>query len=191
MAADADKILIAGSGTVYASPTTGVTITAPTAIDDAVDTDLIELGYVSEDGLTFTEEKETAEIRAWQAAYPVRRLVTSRTFSVSLALMEWKRETVKAAFGGGTFTETTADTEFKYEPPAEDDLYEMSFLIDFNDGTRDFRLWVPKAIVTDLGEITMRRNEAALFPITFEAISDGTAAPWALFTDDAVGFNAP
>jgi hypothetical protein len=189
MAADADKIVIAGGGTVYGSPTTGVTITAPTAIDDAVDSDLVEFGYVSPEGVRFHEEKDTAEIRAWQAAYPVRRLVTSRKFVVSFDLMEWKRATIKAAFGGGTWTETTADTEFSYTPPDADDLYEMSFLIDFNDGTRDFRLWVPRAIVVDFGEVALKRDEAAVLPLTIEATSDGTSAAFTLFSDDVTAFN--
>lgn len=184
MAADADKIVIAGGGTVYGSPTVGVTITAPTEIDSSVDTDLKEFGYVSPDGISFHEEKDTAEIRAWQAAYPVRRLVTGRKFVVSMSLMEWKRETISAAFGGGTWTETTANTKFSYTPPDADDLYEMSFLIDFNDGTRDFRLWVPRAIVVDFGEVTLRRDESAMLPLTIEATSDGTSAAFTLFTDD-------
>lgn len=190
MAADADKIVIAGGGTVYASPTSGVTITAPTEIDSSVDTDLKEFGYVSPDGLRFHEEKDTSDIRAWQAAYPVRRLVTARRFVVSFDLMEWKRETISAAFGGGTWTETTANTKFRFDPPDADDLYEMSFLIDFNDGTRDFRLWIPRSIVVDFGEVVLRRDESAMFPLTIEATSDGTAAPFQLFTDD-VTFDAP
>lgn len=190
MAADADKIVIAGGGTVYAVPTVGTTITAPTEIDSSVDTDFVELGYVSPDGISFHEEKETAEIRAWQAAYPVRRLVTGRKFVVSMGLMEWKRATVSAAFGGGTWTETTANTKFKFEPPDADDLYELAFLIDFNDGTRDFRLYIPRAIVVDFGEVTLRRDEAAVLPLTLEATSDGTAAAFTLFSDDTT-FDAP
>lgn len=184
MAADADKIVVAGSGTIYASPTSGVTLTAPTAIDDAVDSDLKELGYVTEDGITFQDSKDVSEIRAWQAAYPVRRIVTGRTFTVSFNLMEWKPETFKLAFGGGTLTETTANTEFKFAPPAEDDLYEAAVLIDFNDGTKDYRLWIPRCTVVELGEIVLKRGEAATLPITLEAISDGTADAWQLFTDD-------
>lgn len=275
MAADADKIVVAGGGTVYAAPV--ALVTPPTEIDTSPDAQLVEFGYVTPDGVSFHEEKDTAEVRAWQGAYPVRRTVTGRVFVVSFGLMEWKPETIKAAFGGGDMNQTTqvitlsgfdgtdafkltwngteggttftrgtnateaaiqtalrtatgdtgltvtgtvdagpftvvfsnpalayevtvtsgtggttgatTATKFAFVPPTADELYELSFLIDFNDGTRDFRLFIPRATVVDFGEVVLRRDEAAVLPLTLNATSDGASYPFTLFTDD-VTFDA-
>jgi hypothetical protein len=176
-----DQTVIGASGTLYIG-TPGATITAPTDEDTAVDTDLVQVGFLTEDGVTFRDGKEVGSLRAWQTPYDVRRFVTGRMFELEFSLMQWNWHTVPFAFGGGTLTEPTAG-EYKYVPPDGADLDERALVLDWLDGTEIHRLWVPRGIVIDAVEVTIKRDEAAVLPIKFGAIFDGTNDPWTYFTD--------
>lgn len=177
------QTLIGASGTVYVG-TPGATITAPTDEDTAVDTDLVTIGFVSEDGVKFRDSKDVGALRAWQTPYDVRRFVTGRNFEVEFSMEQWNWHTIPFAFGGGTLTEPTSG-HYKYVPPDADELDERALVIDWVDGTRQYRLWIPKGIVTTQVEVNIKRDEGAMFPITFGAIFDGTNPAFTIFTDDA------
>lgn len=181
-APSSDQILVGASGTVYIGAYAAVT--APTAWDSALDVDLVQVGYISEDGVTLRDSKDVTEIRAWQSPYPVRRVVTSRVFEVSFAMEQWNWQSLPFALGGGTLSEPTAG-KYKYIPPDADDLDEKSMVVDWADGaTKTYRLYMPRGIVTEPVEINVKRTENAMFPINFAAVFDGTNPPYTLFTND-------
>jgi hypothetical protein len=180
---NSDQTLIGASGTLYVS-TPGSTITAPTDEGTAVDTDLVEVGFITEDGIKFRDSKETGQVRAWQTPYDVRKFVTGRSFELEFSLEQWNWHTIPFAFGGGTLTEPTAG-HYKFVPPDGDDLDERSLVVQWIDGTRDYRLWVPTCIVTAPVEVNIKRDEAAVFPLTVSAVFDGTNPAFTIFTDDA------
>lgn len=175
------QLLVGSSGTVYVG--TPASVTAPTDSDSALDADLIQLGFITEDGVTIRDSKEITDIKSWQNPYPTRRLVTGRAFEVSFALQQWHWASLPFAMGGGTLTEPTSG-EYKYTPPDADDLDERCMVIQWADGARDYRLWIPTGIVTEQVEANIKRSDAAVFPITFAANFDGTNPPYTLFTDD-------
>lgn len=179
----ASQTLIGASGTVYVG-TPGATITAPTSEVSVLDTDFVELGFVSEDGVKFRDSKDVGSLRAWQTPYDVRRFVTGRDFEVEFALEQWNWHTVPFAFGGGTLTEPTPG-HYKFVPPDADDLDERALVVDWVDGARKYRLFLPRGLVTTPVEVNIKRDEGAMFPITFGAIFDGTNPAFAIFTDDA------
>lgn len=177
------QTLIGASGTVYIG-TPGATVTAPTAERSTPDSDLVEVGFISEDGVKFRDSKDVGALKAWQTPYDVRRFVTGRNFEVEFSMEQWNWHTLPLAFGGGTLTEPTSG-HYKYVPPDADDLDERALVIDWVDGTRSYRLWVPKGIVTAQVEVNVKRDEGAMFPVTFGAIFDGTNPAFTIFTDDA------
>jgi hypothetical protein len=176
------QTLIGASGTVYVN-TPGSTVTAPTSEISALDSDLVELGFISEDGVTFRDSKDVGELKAWQTPYPVRRFVTGRAFEAEFNLEQWNWHTVPLAFGGGVLTEPTPG-HYKYVPPDADDLDIRALVIDWVDGTRKYRLWVPNTMVTAPVEVNVKRDDGAMFPVTLGALFDGVNPPFALFTDD-------
>lgn len=180
MPADTDEIVVGGSGTVYVAP---VATTAPVDSDSALAGGFVDLGYVTEDGITFTDTKDVSDLNAWQSFYPVRRIITSRASSVSFALEQWNEVTTVFAFGGGTIT-NLGGGEYKYTPPDADDLDERALVVDWVDGTKNYRLYMPRGIVMEAVETNVTRTDRAVLPITFGAISDGATAPYLLFTDD-------
>ena len=177
------QTLIGASGTMYVSTAGTPTITAPTTTVSAPDSDLVQVGFISPDGITFRDSKDVGELQAWQTPYPVRRFVTGRTFEAEATLEQWNWHTLPIALGGGTITDTAND--YKYTPPDADDLDTRAVLIDWADGTRLYRLWIPSCMVTSAVEVNVKRDDGAMFPLTFGAIFDGVNPAFAIWTNDS------
>jgi hypothetical protein len=158
--------------------------TEPASISVALDAAFTELGYANEDGVKFTDGKTLQPIRVWQEFYEVRNIVTEREARVAFSLVQWNPDTVTLAFGGGTVTEDVADTEFKYEPPDPEDVDERAAAVEWVDGTRNYRLIVPKCQVVENVETDLVRTGASLLPITLGVLGVSGAKPWYLQTDD-------
>ena len=181
MAKDTDEIVIGANGTVRVAP---VGTSIPTTAGASFAGGWIDLGYTSEDGVTVTDSKDIEDIPVWQLFYPARRIVTSRDFTVAFVLRQWSTETVSLAFGGGDFTWVGAG-QYKYEPPSPEMIDERSLAVDWQDGDKNYRLIIPKGMVTENVETNIVRTGAADLPITFGVIgTDDAGAPWTLLTDD-------
>ena len=179
MTTDASHILVGTTGTVSVAPTTTA---APTTTSGALNAAFIDMGFLSEDGFTFTESKDVADINVWQSFYPARKLITGRAVQVSFALREWKKDTVEFALGG---TVTAAHPNHKYEPPTASALGLKSMVIDWQDGTRFYRLYFPTGLVTEAVESNMTRTDAGNLPITYVATDPGGGTSiYSLFTND-------
>jgi hypothetical protein len=178
--ANADNIVVGSNGSVYIAP---VGTTLPTTEDGALNAAFVDLGYISEDGLTLSVETSTADVNAFQSLSAVRRLVTARNTSVAFTLREWSAANVVFAFGGGEVTDQ--GTHFQYDPPAAGDgLYERAMVIDWQDGANKvYRLVIPRGVATDAVETNITRTAAADLPITFNVLEDN-GLTWYLFTDD-------
>jgi hypothetical protein len=186
MAQDATEVVVGQNGDVYVAPT-GTTL--PLDVDDPLDPAFSEaLGFTSEDGVTATDGKTTENIMAWQSFYPLRVLVTERNFTAAFVLRQWNQDTVSLAFGGGTFTATGSFT--KYTPPAPEVLDERVLVIDWQDGDDQYRLVVPRCIVTENVESNITRTAAADLPITMAVLAPAEGDdPWFLLTN-AVRFSS-
>lgn len=180
--ANADQITVAASGKISVAPLGSTLPTTPTG---ALGTGFVDLGYVTEDGVTFTAEATVEDIAAWQSATPVRRVTTARNLTVSWTGLEWSKDSFALAFGGGTWTEPSAGV-FKYEPPADTAaLSEHILVIDANDGDKNYRWIVKKGNVSDAVETNLVRTGAAVLPVTFAAMTpDGDDTAWEFYTDD-------
>jgi hypothetical protein len=120
---------------------------------------------------------------AWQEFYPARKLISAREGMVSFNLLQWNRYTVQLAFGGGTVTEGTSG-EYTYSPPSPETIDYRSVVIEWQDGAKDYRLVIPKAMVTENVETNLVRTEAAVLPITLSIVGVSGNDPWYLLTDD-------
>jgi hypothetical protein len=180
MGKDVDEIVVGANGTVWTAP---VGTAAPADEDAAPAAGWVDLGYVSEDGVTVTDAKTLEVISVWQLFYAARRIVTARELNLSFALRQWSKDTVPFAFGGGEITTPTAG-HHKYTPPAPEDLDERALMIDWQDGTKHYRWVVLRGMVTDNVETNLTRTAAADLPITFGMNGSDTGDPWYLLTDD-------
>lgn len=177
-----DEILVGANGTIWVGPTTSVAPDDVSTGMETVDSDWMETGFVDENGVKWTDGKTVVPIPVWQSFYAARRIVSDRASMVVFALRQWSGVTVPLAFGGGTVTDNAG--EFTYTPPSPEELDERSLCVEWEDGSKKYRLYFPRGMVTSTTETVLQRQNAANLPITFEGLSDGTADIWSLFTDD-------
>lgn len=177
---DADEIVVAANGTVRVAPVGSTQPTNPTSAPVAA---WVDLGYVTEDGATFTDSKEIEDVLAWQSFYPVRKIVTAKEATLAFSLRQWNEATVKLAFGGGTITNPSLGV-WKFVPPDPETLDERALMLDWQDGDKNYRLIFPKGLVTEAVETQLVRTGSAELPITFSAVPATGDDAYILLTDD-------
>src|SRR5262245_16862267 len=132
MPQDATDVTVAGTGAVYVAP-----LGTPLPDDlDPLAAPWVDVGFVSDDGVTITFSRDTEEINAWQTAEPVRVLTTAEPKTIAFELLQFDRDTVALAFRGGTFTATSP---YVYTPPAAGTTQEVAMVIEAIDGDETFR----------------------------------------------------
>jgi hypothetical protein len=180
MAKDSDKIVVAANGTVYAGP---VGTTAPTDFATSLNSGFVDHGYITEDGVAVTIGKTVLSIPAWQSPDPVRTVITGRSIRVQFTLMEWKELTTEMAFDGVT---QGAPSEWTITQPDQDDLNPYAVVIQWNDGTRGYRLYLPRAVSVEDVAFNLSRKDFAGLPITLEGYQDAdTDFAWKFFSSDS------
>lgn len=177
MANDADNVVVAANGLVALAPA-GTTL--PTDATTALDVAFVEVGYVSEDGVTFTPSLEVESIMAWQSLSPIRTLLLAYEIEASLGLMEWTEQNLLLAFGGGQFTDNGDDTwDFLLPIPGERAAYSM--VIHGDDGDYDYRIVLDHVELQDTGDITFQKGDASVFPVTVKALAGASGRPGAIY----------
>lgn len=172
-----DGVPIVGAyGDVY----TAAAGTAPPTDLDTPGVGWTKLGLISEDGASWTlPTEESTDIKAWQSPFPIRKVTTSMDTSVSFALMEWDRDTIPFALGGGSFTDGV--NIVTYSPPKPGESESRAIFLYVKDGGISFGIYYPKGRVTDRGETSFKPDEAALLDITFSVeVNDTSADPYQL-----------
>lgn len=178
-----EEILIAGNGTLYVA-TELPPASLPAYLSDTLNAAFVDVGFTSDDGAKFTDAKTTSSVRPWQSFYPVRVHITERQATLELTLQQWNELTMITAFGGGGVIEPQPG-EYRYIPPAPEELAVVSLVLDLADGTRNFRVTIGRAFVTSNTETTFARSGPALLPVTFEVLAPSTGAePWTIDSDD-------
>lgn len=184
---DASEVVVGANGRILVADADTVAGLLP---DDmgALDGTFMEVGYVSEDGVTFTNGQDIEDILAWQSFYPVRKVVTGKSTSVQFAMRQWNEITVKLAFGGGEIDVNSGVSI--YVPPAPDTLDERAMVVEWEDGDDTYRLVLPRGLVTGEVESNVVRSAAADLPVSFDVTPSGqpddedlSTQPWYLITD--------
>lgn len=185
MAQTAEQIKVAAEGKIYIAQKAWEPV-LPTDVTTALDTNFKEVGYASDDGVSFSKSEQVEDVNVWQSQTAARRIVTSRDFSATVPLAQWNRNTVSAAFGGGTWSEPKVGV-FRFDPPADvEALAEYVVVIEAEDGKKKDRWVIERCNVTGDVETQFVRNAAALLPVTFSALTpDGKEKPWYFLTNDA------
>lgn len=182
-ARDTEELVVAVAGDVYVAP---VGTAAPTTATDALNASFYKLGYVSEDGVTFSTAPTIEEFLAWQQRQPVRREATGSEQNLTFGVLQWNAETVKLAFGGGQVAEISPG-EFRYDFPSDDDaLDERAIVVDWQDGDEDHRLYFQRGSVTEAVETQLTRGALAVLPITFSVLAPSAGgSPGSYWTSSA------
>jgi hypothetical protein len=180
MANNASEVVVASGGKVYIAP---VGTAEPNTPTDALNAAYKDLGYISEDGISASFGVTVEDVNAFQSLLPIRRVVTGRSADMSFTCRQWNADTFSLALGGGSFEESGGN--YLFFPPENDDaLAENAVVIQWNDGTKNYRLVIRRAVVVENVETTIVRNAAADLPITLSVLGSDSTDAWYLITDD-------
>lgn len=179
---DVNQIVVAANGVVSVA---AVGTTAPTDPTTALAAGWVNLGYVTEAGVKFKDTKTIQDVNAWQSFYPVRKIITAKDATLEFSLEQWTINTIMLAFGGGSYTQTGSPPKFTYHPPSPSSVDLRAMCIDWQDGTKNFRLYIARGLVQDAVETQLVRQNASELPIVFAAVPTSSSVDaYTLFTDD-------
>ena len=179
MAQDATKVRVALTGKIWLGKTASVTL--PANISAAVDSDdFDDLGYTTDDGVTFTFGREVEDIMGWQSADPLRKLVTSEPKSIEFVLRQLEKTTWLAAFGG---TITGTSPNFSWAPPAPGSLEVRPLIVEFEDDTINYRFIYRRASDEAEKEMQLMRTDAVNIPANYSVLA-GSPNSWFVQTND-------
>jgi hypothetical protein len=183
MAKDSGQTRVAGTGSVYIAPY-GAAL--PSAYNAPLPSAYVELGYTTEEGVTFTDEPTIDRKGSWQSFYPTRILETARMAKVAFDLEQWNTDTLTVAAGGGTVS--AAGSGIKFTPHAAGSVSEWTVVVDVTDGTISDRWVLPRALVVSALETQLNRADLAVMPVELEAIGEDGVNPWEFYSSDTTSF---
>lgn len=176
MSQNAQHVVVAGTGAVYVAPE-GTAL--PTDLVTPLPATWVDIGYIGEDGVTFTFSREQEDVMAWQVSTPVRVLVTNEPITVEYELEQFDQEAVLLAFRGGDFAGTTAP--ITYTPPDAGASDVRAMVIDAVDGAYTFRFCFPRLQISDDVTLQLVRTDIMRLPLTFNVLA--ASEKWSIISD--------
>lgn len=138
----------------------------------------VNLGWLSEDGITESLSRESNSFTPWQSNSPVREASSSEEFTFSATL--WTIGGLANAMRYGvpeekmTYNDKGKYVEFKQgEDLPEEFRFPLAF--DILDGDKHRRIILPAASVIDPSDVTYNKGDLIGYPMTWRANFDGDA----------------
>lgn len=154
MATDAANVQVAVTGGIYVD-TGGAAL--PTDASSPLDEAFVELGLISEEGVTESQGTETNDIKAWQNGAVVRRVRTSHALTYAFTALETNPVVLEEFYGNYD----AGHVEITGEQPAS-----KAWVIEVFDGEEHHRIVVEEGQVTDIGDVQYVNGEASAYPFT-------------------------
>jgi len=172
MALDPSNVLVAVTGAFYAD--TSGSATAPTSTSSAL-TSYTDLGLISEDGITLSMPGagDSTSLKAWQNGQTVRviRTPSEDNPTIQLVFIETKLDVIEFTFGVSV---TQTSTDGSWEIDTTEVRTPVNSVIDVVDGAEILRAHLPKAVVTEISEISLTSTDAIGWGVTLELERDNT-----------------
>jgi hypothetical protein len=163
MALNAANVDVAVTGTVSYAPEG---TTAPTDADSPLNVAFVDVGYISSDGITETRDRSTSNIVAWQNSDVVRTVVTEATFSINFMMLETNDNSLELFYGSPVSGAGVVDIV-----PGETGG-RRAVVVDYVDGDKFVRLYLPHAEVLEVEEATLSSGDAVMYGVTIRAYPD-------------------
>ena len=176
---------MAAKDILVARPTGGILAgpsgtTPPTDSTTALDPKYVPHGYVGEDGLSMTTERNTESIIAW-GGDEVRVVQTEHSVEFTFTLIETNAVTAAAVFGDANVSGTGGKLDVVV---TSDPLPRKSWVFDMKDGDRTVRVVVPDGQITEVGDTQFVHSEATGWECTLKAFGDGQSRKAFIYSDD-------
>ena len=162
-------------GAVFRAP---LGTTLPTSPGTTLSSAFKCLGYISSDGVTNSQSRETSETTAWGGDV-VLTPQTKKTDTYKMTLIEsLNLEVLKVAYGDSNIEGTSLETGITVKANSKE-LDHAVYVIDriYNDGTKS-RTVIPDGQPTAVEDINYKDNDPVGFPVTI------TAHPFESFSGD-------
>ena len=173
MGKDTTEVRVAVDGVVASGLTTA---TAPTDAVVALPIGFVDLGYVSEDGVTEANSQTIEKIKAWQKSAVVRSTVTEGETTYALTLIQTNADTLAEYYGAAV----DANGGLVIDPTRE--RPHRSYIIDVIDGDELIRTYIPDGQVTEVGDQVYQAGAPIGYEITITAYDNtalgGVAKKW-------------
>lgn len=174
MPPDSDNVVVAGTGDVYVAPE-GTALPADLA---ALIAPWANLGYIGEDGATFTMSRDQEDVNAWQSQDPVRVLVTNEPKTVEFELLEFgSPDVVELALRGGAIAVAAGVATFT--PPVAGASDVRALVVEAEDDGATFRFCFAAVALSGDVEWQLVKSDATRFPLEFAVQAGG----WKIVTD--------
>ena len=160
------------AGAIYRAP---VNTTAPTSADSTLDTTkFVCLGYVSEDGVTNSNSRESEALKAW-GGDTVLTIQTDYTDTFNFKLIEvLNSDVLKTIYGEDNVSGTDLATGISVQANSKEPTQYM-WVIDMimnNDALK--RIVIPKGKVSEVGDTTYSSDELVAYDTTITAVPDNS-----------------
>lgn len=143
-------------------------------------------GFISEDGLTFNEDKTTNQTFDYEGNL-VRETVTRRVYTITGTLLQMNSQLNAVNYGGGVTTVATGVSTFI--PPSGRVNTPYAGVLEWVDGTSSARYLVPK-VTSSTGASRPFGPGVVATPISLTITATLGVAPWSLVSNDVVNFPA-
>lgn len=178
---DATQVRVGTTGSVLVG---ALNLPAPEDALAALTGAWADLGYLTEDGITLSKSVDSTDINAWQSGVPVRTIITGQTLTLNFPMQQTNSITIGVYFGIEIGSDGVAHI------PSDPAPFERSLVMNWVDGDYRSRFYVPRAQLSDTGDIQVHRGDPVVFNVTFTALAPqggGDLAVW--FRDPVNGGN--
>lgn len=171
MSTNAANALVGVSGATFKAPKGS---TLPVDNTSAIDPAFVDLGYVSDKGVTQKTNTNTQKITAWQNGDTVREVQTSHDLTFEFSMIETKQDTLKAYYGDDSYTAGTG-TKFTVKVTGEQGV-RGSWILELLDPnqTDPVRVVIPDGQVTARGDVVWMNSAVVEYDVTITAYPDAT-----------------
>jgi hypothetical protein len=166
---DPTEVRLAPFGKVYIAPA-GTAI--PTDVTTALVSPFVEVGLITDDGVSLTPSTDTTDIKAWQSLTPVKTTLTAIGLTCKFSMMQVNQETTAEYFFGNTWTNVAGVGVLNLS--AAPSLQERVLVIEWNDDENNTnRLCFGRGLFTDRDALQLQRADATALGLTYEALELG------------------
>lgn len=184
----ASQVRVPGTGELFVAP---VGTAIPTDPATAPAAPWNGLGYTQEDGASLSRSLEREPVPAWQSVTPLRYIYNGATLGIGAAMLQSNSE-VAGLWWGSDFAETTVGSGiYKSEMPTIPTGTEQALLLRWVDDDKSSLIHVPRMDLAETGDITLNRQGATAFQLTFNAMAPDGGSVLATWLTDDPAFGPP
>ena len=159
----------------------------PTDASTAPDAAIAGVGYISDDGVSESMNRETDKIKAWGGDV-VKIVQSEHSVTYQYTMIEAARAEVnREVYGEPNVTATVATTthgnQLAIKVTAEQ-LPHRVRVIEIKDGDARVRIVLPDSQITEVGDVTYQDAAIIAYPVTVEAFPDAAGVKAYKYTDD-------